>query len=64
MLDAVYRAFYKQSMMQSDVRKLCVHPTWLICSEYFEVNVFDKMKLNLLHDCSHVWAIDKFECFA
>ena len=32
-LDVVCRAFYKQSMVQSEVRKLCVYPTKFIYSE-------------------------------
>ena len=48
-LDVVCRAFYKQSMVQSEVRKLCVHPTWFIYSEDFTVNEFDEMKLNLFY---------------
>ena len=33
----------------SEVRKLCDHPTWFSCSEDSIVNVFHKIKLNLLH---------------
>ena len=45
-LDVVCRAFYKQSMVQSDVL-------------YF--NLFHKMKLNLLYNCSHLWFIYKIK---
>ena len=62
-LGAVCTAFYKQSMMQSDVRQHCVHPTWLICSEAVRPDPFfwlwfnsqHKMKLNLLYCCSRVY---------
>ena len=37
-LDVVCTAFYKQSMVQSEIRKYCVHPTWFICSEDFSLN--------------------------
>ena len=32
-LDVVCRAFYKRSMVQSEVRKSCAHPTWFIYNE-------------------------------
>ena len=39
-LNVVCWGFYKQSMVQSKGRKLCVHPTWWICNEDFTINVF------------------------
>ena len=46
--DVLYRSFHKQSMVQSEVRELCVHPTWFICNEDFIVNVLQNMKLTLI----------------
>ena len=47
----VCRDFYKQSVVQSEVWKLYVHPTWFICNQDSIVNVFRKIKLgfNTVH---------------
>ena len=51
-------ASYEQFMVQMEVIKsLSAHPTRFICSEGFIVVVFHKMKLNVLHYCSHVWPL-------
>ena len=46
-------------MEQSEVRKLCVHPTKFICSEDSIVSVFYKIKLNLLYYCCIVWIVGR-----
>ena len=44
-------------MVQSEVRRLYIHPTWFICNEDFIVKVFHKIKLNLLYYCSCLWLL-------
>ena len=46
-LDVVCRAFYKQSMVQSEGRKLDVHPTWFIrfYSQCFSLNEIEFVSL-------------------
>ena len=48
-LEVMCRVFYKQSMVHSEVRKLCIHPTWFIWNKDLIINVFYKMKQNLLY---------------
>ena len=42
----VCRASGKQSVMQSEVRKLYLHPIWFVCNH--------EMELNLLYYCSRM----------